>query len=796
MKVLFAVSNENISESIVRKYQKDYKEIISYKNVYYFNAILKEIQKDKSYDRIVISEDLEPFANNNYDAIDKFLFEKLDSISDEATGSDRNDTPIILICTDRRSKSEELLVKLFGIGVYNAVIGKDRSIDEICRLIRNPRTKKEAKVYYKIDSEDVNYQSEKENDVSEVEIQNIITHYKKLGKNEERYIDSFNNIAAQYNDTQLKLIATFLPLNVKAVLEARSPKYQQIMMQGGPINAQVKPIPKEEPKSGIKVNYIENKDGKNVLSKPVVVPEAVDFNNVKKVGKKSDAFSDLEDIMAEDDEEESNNSSDSIDDLFSQIEEPVMEVQEAPKKRRGRPKKNIEPVVEPITETITEPVEKMEEAPKKKRGRPKKNPEPVVESKPQEEADINLFDLATEEEEVEPQITSKRVAETTVLPGLEEDEEDDFEEEEDTIPTPSMKPKIPNIQQMQETQSRYNAYENAYMPQQRTSNIGYNSMGYQEEIPQQDQNDMVNLSSSSVSIENLLTSDKKVVSFLGTSKNGTSFLVNNLAEVLSSTGINTAILDLTQNRNSYFIYTRNEEELRKVASDSIPKLKSGLAQGIKVNKNLSVYTAVPGEEVGIEEVEQILKTLIQNHSLVLMDCDFTTNMGYFANSQEIYLVQSMDILTIQPLTEFLRELKAKNILQQEKIRIVLNKVLKVRSLTEKAIIGGMSYYNDPEMSFMTELFDRNIVKYLTIRFDEDVYSRYLEGLVNCKISLNGYSKEFMQSLKQLGNMVYPLLGGKGQAQNSSYRPMGNNNYGSATFSSNMNSTLDKMKNRY
>ena len=48
MKVLFAVSNENISESIVKKYQKEYKEIISSKNVYYFNAIQKELQKDLS----------------------------------------------------------------------------------------------------------------------------------------------------------------------------------------------------------------------------------------------------------------------------------------------------------------------------------------------------------------------------------------------------------------------------------------------------------------------------------------------------------------------------------------------------------------------------------------------------------------------------------------------------------------------------------------------------------------------------------------------------------------------------
>ena len=46
MKVLFAVSNENTSQAIVKKYQAEYKQIISYKNVYYFNAILKELQKD------------------------------------------------------------------------------------------------------------------------------------------------------------------------------------------------------------------------------------------------------------------------------------------------------------------------------------------------------------------------------------------------------------------------------------------------------------------------------------------------------------------------------------------------------------------------------------------------------------------------------------------------------------------------------------------------------------------------------------------------------------------------------
>ena len=160
MKVLFAVSNEEISQAIIKKYQKQYKEIISHKNVYYFNAILKEIQKDKSYDRIVISEDLEAFSHTQYEQIDKFIFEKLDSISDEASNASGNDIPIILICSDRRTKSEQMLVKLFGIGVYNAILGNDRSVDEVCRLINRPRSKKEAKNYYKIDSEEVSYKAE------------------------------------------------------------------------------------------------------------------------------------------------------------------------------------------------------------------------------------------------------------------------------------------------------------------------------------------------------------------------------------------------------------------------------------------------------------------------------------------------------------------------------------------------------------------------------------------------------------------------------------------------------------
>ena len=50
----------------------------------------------------------------------------------------------------------------------------------------------------------------------------------------------------------------------------------------------------------------------------------------------------------------------------------------------------------------------------------------------------------------------------------------------------------------------------------------------------------------------------------------------------------------------------------------------------------------------------------------------------------------MDVLTIQPLTSFLNELRSKNILDEKKLRIILNKVEKLKKASEKVIIGGMS----------------------------------------------------------------------------------------------------------
>ena len=818
MKVLFAVNDENISTSIVKKYQKQFKEIISYKNVYYFNAIIKELQRNKNYDRVVISEDLEEFTSSSIEQKDKFIFDRLDNISDEAVTTQGIDIPIILICSERRAKGDDILVKFFGISIYNAIIGEDRTTDEVCRLINKPRSKKEAKIYYKIDSDNVGYEREKEDDVSEVEMQNILAHFRKLGKNEERYVESFNNIVSQYNDNQLKVIIAMLPNHVKEVLQTESSEYQRIMGSKrnvvNPISERKNKISNKKIKEsqGISEKTLE-KENITKMSKPIVVPSTMDKTMYKKISEKKKI--DIEDFDDEEDDD---------DDLYN-----VENIIEEKPKRRGRPRKN------PVSseEIQNQPVQ--EEKPKR-RGRPKKIKNDDI--TPKEEVDQMTMlpgfdDNEDEEENILPGFDDNEDEEENILPGFDdnEDEEesilpgfDDNEDEEENI--------LPGFDYNEEddenilprfrdnTEKDYINNSEMKLPQyDAESNYDEDDLIGNNQFNEEDNNDndeddddyepfisknnsLNNNETTDMEeydnnfeegeFESLLSENNKIVTFVGTSKNGTSFIVNNIAQFLSNKGINTAILDATQNKSAYYIYTNDDDKLRNIAINSFNNLVQGNANGVKVNNYLTVYTGIPSKYNEINNSRPILETLVKNYSVVLIDCDFQTPVEYFSKSQEIYLVQSMDVLTIQPLTEFLRKLKVKNVLDERKIRIVLNKILRVRGLGGKNIVGGMSNYNDPEMAFMTELFDRNTVKVAAqIPFDEDVYAKYLENIVECSINTNGYPKEFKQKLNDLSEIIYPLL-----PNNKNKKKYNNINSNNNSFSPGMNSTLNNMRKKY
>ena len=1036
MKILFAVSNENVSNKIVDSYQKRYGEAVSFKNVFYFNAIIREIHKDKTYDRIVISEDLEPFSNSNYDVIDKFILERFKEITNEISAQEKF-IDIIVICTDRRTKSGYVLSKMYEYGVYNALVGSDRRIDNICNLLNSPRTAQEAKEYYGLENQ---VDTSLVDDVSEQEVQNILIHYKKLGRNEDRYVDSFNNIAAQYTDKQLKIIIKCLPINVRAVLEAECPKYQELVTyaeeteeerkqkeklqeqkrieqienerklkqkierdkreaaRNAQREQQFQQTPAQSPQMPSGIDLLDNKRREQRMTGNVIIPDNMNIRNERKVYSDEEisamsnrpsqrpatqmqqstntlpGLDDLDNIPQARPVQQPANTLPGLDDLDNiqqarLVQQPAdtlpglddldnipqtrlvqhpanlipdvnsdsqmqmesvsnqPEIPQEPKRRRGRPRK-----------TPIEPPK-----PKGKRGRPRKNPLPEennienekiipgvndfenipkidkiqqtesttqpenirqtekwnnIESIPEPTNNISknvdwnsdpfegktnqqianslpgIDDLAEktlstsqpntlpgmnewDRDPFEDSQNTQPVSQPSTLPGINDWDKDSFEDSNSTqqknqpstlpgtndwdndpfensnntqpVSQPSTLPGIdgwdndsfPNLNNTQQTQKNDWNMEPLETNQVNNSNETItlsssvvqpnmnqnNEMDYNKQEPKVEERVSAYQPSpekietikkieedklyTTGSLSTVLTKDKKIVAFVGASKSGTSFLVNNLACLFSSIGVKTAILDMTQNKDAYFIYTNNDENLRNIAHTSIENLEKGIAEGIQVDRNLNVYTALPHDGKDYSNAEAILSTLVQNESLVLIDCDLQTDLGYFANAQEIYLVQSMDILTIQPLTAFLRDLKAKGLLDQEKLRIVINKDIKVKGVTSKDIIGGMSMYNDPAMSYMTDLFNKDKVKACSIPFDESIYTKYLEEVINCVISINRYNKNFMNSLKMLGNMVYPLL----SKQTYSSKNSAEANYGN-NFSSEMNNTLNQMKNKY
>ena len=801
MKVLFGVSNENITSLVVNNYQQKFKEIITSKNVYYFNAIIKELQRDKSYDAIVIGEDLEPLSNNNYDAIDKFLFEKLDSISDEASKPTGEDIPIIFICSDRRTKSDGLLVKLFGIGVYDALIGNDRSINMVCSLINKPRNKKEAKKYYKIDTEEVDYKPETEQEVGENEIKNILSYYKKIGNNEKKCVEAFDNIANQYDETQLRIIIKFLPLEVKAVLEQNSSRYQKLMLNGTVLsNGQYKPYGKpNNPAKPANIEFMVKDIGETKMSEPVIIPSTMHMNNAQVIV--NDKVSPQMPVM------ERQNVAPEVTPAVETIpvaSAPVVETPldmgddtlendavEPQKRGRGRPKKERTP----------EEIARMN-MPKRGRGRPRKIDQVMAELEAKE-GPVSAMEINAEpepilEEPVAPVTeTIESAPEVPEMPVFEKNPYDEMGQMVTSNPyelsgvdpfapiTPAVEPE-PMVEPV--------VAEPEPMPANLTTTV--------EAAPVEQISMETVTNSEPVKANNPIAGNGKIAAFVGTTKNGTSFVVNNLAQLLAQSGVRTAVIDLTQNKNAYYMFTNNDPELMKLATDSLTNLSNGNPRGIEVNKNLTVFTGLPGDITLDINPESLLKTASNTYEIILLDCDYKTDSKYFVFSNEIYLVQTMDAFTIQPLTQFLSDLKLKNLLDESKLRVVINKYVKMKRLDDKMIIGGMSKYNEPSMTLQRDLFNSNTIQYVRIPFEEGTYARYLESIAMCQLSLNGYSQNLIAALEDLKSLVYPLVAGARTVSGAGY-----SNYGSSKkkffgnkplknttdFSSDVNDTLNKMR---
>lgn len=542
MKILFGINNDDTVKGIVSFYNEKYNEKLEYKNVYYFKQFIQELANG-GYDRAVLLEELEKFPTTNYAQIDDYLFKNIDNMTDIFDSKS-----IIYIASDRRKHGDEYLSKLFNLGIYTVLTGQDRTKGKVCEAIHKPLLKKDVKKYYEdVIGENVYKSAE----VSEIEIQRIISYYKNQNGNTDKYNEIFDRISTQYTNEQLRVICNFLPVDVKQYLAMNSEKYKNIMML--PDNYSVQTM---EPQAGQKPQQILSKEK--------------DANAVQ-IKKDSN--------MAE-----------------------RIVVQQVPQER-----------------IVTQVVEK-------------------------------------------------------------------------------------------------EVLRNVY------------------EVPKD---------------------YKKTVCFVGAPKVGTTFCINAIGTYLARNKVKTAIVDVTRKRDTYTIYTYDNEGKRHIAAESLKYASNGLNEPL-IYEKLSIYTGMPGEDRKAYNASVAMETIRQNNNAVLIDADFTTPIEYFRQCQEIYVVQDMDILNINQLTMFLRNLKSKGI-PMSKLRVIINKHVKC-VLTAKDILDGIATYTSYDLKMYDELFNSANIPYYILPFDIENYKKYVEMVYKYSNKFASFSAEFRQNLEKIINSIYPVSG--------------------------------------
>ena len=797
MKVLFAINNESTVDSIIKHYKVTYGEKIDATKVYFFRNITETLKKDKTFDRIVIHEELEPTARKNQDLIDTNLLKNIDRITDEAGRAD-----IIFICSENRRPNDKLLKSFFNLGIYNVLTGQDRTVGKLAELINRPRTKKEAKMFVDVDIEENPY--DVADKVDEEELRNIIRYYEKNIFSREKIVSGFDSLYEQYTFEKLKQIVPFLPQKAREILQAESEKYIAIM--SAPTQKTGKHARVEEKVRVVEVPvYIQEKPKEEVVEKPKAIPPEIEpvvrapkvepvIPKVERVTPKVEPIiPEAEPVIEKpkpkpQPEPPKVEMPKSIEVVVEQPKpepelpkaEPIVEVKPEPELPKIEPMPEVEP--EPELPKVEMPkkieiVEKPEppkpELPKVEPVMPKVEPEPELPKVepviPEVEPEPELPKVEPVMPEIEPVIERPQPVMPKVEPVMPKVEpvierpqpvmpkvEPVMPEAEPIIERP--KPVMPKVEPVIERPTR--PEPQPYAPPSRYQPPRPSVMEPQiQTVTQVIEKEVIK------EVYETPKDYKKTVCFIGAHKTGTTFIINALANVLAAKGVKTAIIDLTRNKDSFLIYAAGDSENARIAANSLNNLVIGQLQPLKLGI-LSVYTGIPRADKLSRmkyDVYKMIELVKRENSVVLIDCNFETPLEVFRFAQSVYVVQDMDVMNILPITMFLKELKEHEV-DMEKCSVIINKYMK-SSLTPSKIMEALAFYNNPnpDMLVYDELLPKSTKRFI-IPFDEQNYLRYIENLYSSKMNFSGFSDEFKQAISIIIQEIFPI-GGRPMSRN-------------------------------
>lgn len=160
-----------------------------------------------------------------------------------------------------------------------------------------------------------------------------------------------------------------------------------------------------------------------------------------------------------------------------------------------------------------------------------------------------------------------------------------------------------------------------------------------------------------------------IIAFTGLKQSGKTFLVNNLAEVLSSKGEKVAIIDISKSRDLYHFYFSNIDKnsngaLTLQEQDSISYA------------NIDIYTSKEFD-ITQEYFKRLPKNILQmkeKYKVILLDID----LDYIENIRLEHYCNFVNLVLTQCYLNNEDKEKMLKMIGLEKINIILNKFLETR----------------------------------------------------------------------------------------------------------------------
>lgn len=204
MKILFALNQDrstDTEEAIISSYKSASEERVEFKKEYDLTGVTDALRMEH-FDIVFLNEEIE--RDNTITTT------YIDDLTDKHPG-----TRIIMLVASHHEK-DPYIKRLFNIGVYDLLYAHDISIDEIVRLMANPRNKAEAKEYLDLaEVGDAVVESELRV-IPESELDSIISYL--LNSEKESYPGIFEHIDKQYNDYQMMYLIKKMPLEIRREL--------------------------------------------------------------------------------------------------------------------------------------------------------------------------------------------------------------------------------------------------------------------------------------------------------------------------------------------------------------------------------------------------------------------------------------------------------------------------------------------------------------------------------------------------------------------------------------------------